>query len=64
MIAGTWPSLIRLSAKMLAAVSAARFWRSRPVLVPEGSDFLGSFVVEALRAGGAGHVLVPRSLDY
>lgn len=43
---------------------AAGFWSDRRVLVSGGSGFLGSFVVEALRARGAGSVFVPRSRDY
>jgi GDP-L-fucose synthase len=40
------------------------FWSSRRVVVTGGSGFLGSYVVEQLRARGAGTVLVPRSRDY
>lgn len=36
----------------------------RKVLVTGGSGFLGSHVVEALRARGAGEVVVPRSKDH
>lgn len=40
------------------------FWSKRRVLVTGGSGFLGSFVVERLRAQGAAAVVVPRSRDY
>ena len=41
----------------------ATFWQNKQVLVTGGSGFLGSFVVEKLRARGA-NVFVPRSADY
>jgi len=40
------------------------FWSNRRVIVSGGSGFLGSFVVEKLRAAGCGEVVVPRSRDY
>src|SRR6267142_5043046 len=40
------------------------FWATRRVLVTGGAGFFGSFIVERLRAGGAGEVVVPRSRDY
>ncbi len=39
------------------------FWKGRRVVVTGGAGFLGSFVVERLRAAGA-TVVVPRSRDY
>ncbi len=39
-------------------------WPTERVVVTGGAGFLGSFVVEALRARGAGEVLVPRRADY
>jgi len=39
-------------------------WPSERVVVTGGTGFLGSFVLEALRARGAGQVLVPRHEDY
>jgi GDP-L-fucose synthase len=39
------------------------FWNARRVVVTGGAGFLGSFVVERLRAAGA-EVFVPRSVDY
>jgi GDP-L-fucose synthase len=40
------------------------FWEKRRVVVSGGNGFLGSFVVEKLRAGGCGAIMVPRSRDY
>jgi len=40
------------------------FWRNRRVVVTGGNGFLGSFVVEKLRAAGCEHIIVPRSRDY
>ena len=37
------------------------FWENRRVVVTGGHGFLGSFVVEKLRAAGAREVVVPRS---
>jgi GDP-L-fucose synthase len=38
--------------------------RGKRVVVTGGAGFLGSFVVEQLRARGAGEIFVPRSRDY
>lgn len=43
---------------------SSTFWRSRRVVVTGGAGFLGSFVVEKLRARGASAVVVPRSSNY
>ncbi len=40
------------------------FWENRRVVVTGGHGFLGSFVVEKLRAAGAREVVVPRSQVY
>ncbi|MBE2235735.1 MAG: NAD-dependent epimerase/dehydratase family protein, partial [Anaerolinea sp.] len=40
------------------------FWRDKRVIVTGGSGFLGSFVVDKLRARGAAEVIVPRRQDY
>lgn len=40
------------------------FWRDKRVIVTGGAGFLGSFVVERLRARGAGEIIVPRHRDY
>jgi GDP-L-fucose synthase len=40
------------------------FWESRRVVVTGGHGFLGSFVVEKLRAAGAREVVVPRSKTH
>lgn len=39
-------------------------WKSERVVVTGGAGFLGSHLVEALRARGCGEVFVPRSRDY
>ncbi len=40
------------------------FWKAKRITVTGGSGFLGSFVVEKLRARGATDIFVPRSADY
>ncbi len=40
------------------------FWKDKRITVTGGSGFLGSFVVEELRARGATSIFVPRSADY
>jgi GDP-L-fucose synthase len=40
------------------------FWDKRRVVVSGGSGFLGSFVVEKLRAAGCREITVPRSSEY
>jgi len=40
------------------------FWQNRRVTVTGGHGFLGSFVVEKLRAAGSREIFVPRSRDY
>src|SRR6266571_3324185 len=40
------------------------FWSGRRVVVSGGNGFLGSFVVEQLRAAGCREVTVPRSSEY
>lgn len=40
------------------------FWSQQRVVVTGGAGFLGSFVVERLKARGCGEVFVPRSKDY
>src|SRR5688572_27037694 len=42
----------------------ANWWASRRVVVTGGRGFLGSYVVEKLRAHGAEHVLIPTHHDY
>ncbi|MBI3010539.1 MAG: GDP-L-fucose synthase [Candidatus Omnitrophica bacterium] len=40
------------------------FWTNKRVLVTGGAGFLGSYVVERLRQGGASDIFIPRSQDY
>ena len=40
------------------------FWAKKRVVVTGGAGFLGSFVVEKLRARGAAEIFVPRSSDF
>ena len=40
------------------------FWSTQRVVVTGGAGFLGSFVVEQLRAKGCREIVVPRSKDY
>ena len=40
------------------------FWTEKRVVVTGGAGFLGSFVVEQLRAKGCKNIVIPRSTDY
>jgi GDP-L-fucose synthase len=40
------------------------FWKNRRVVVSGGNGFLGSFVVEKLRAAGCREITIPRSSEY
>lgn len=40
------------------------FWSNKRVVVTGGAGFLGSFVVDQLRAKGCRQIVVPRSRDY
>lgn len=40
------------------------FWRTKRVVVTGGAGFLGSFVVERLRALGCEQIMVPRSREF
>ena len=42
----------------------SQFWAEKRVVVTGGAGFLGSFVVEGLRARGAGEIFVPRKREY
>ena len=42
----------------------SEFWHDRRVVVTGGGGFLGSFVVERLRAAGCRHIVVPRSREH
>ncbi|MCP4357181.1 MAG: GDP-L-fucose synthase [Chloroflexi bacterium] len=41
-----------------------QFWQDKRVIVTGGAGFLGSFVVEKLKAHGAKEVVAPRSAEY
>ena len=45
-------------------MTMASFWSDKRVVVTGGAGFLGSFVVEQLRAKGCHQIVVPRSRDY
>src|SRR3990172_2702372 len=45
-------------------MSANNFWLDKRVTVTGGGGFLGSFIVDNLRARGANEILVPRKADY
>jgi GDP-L-fucose synthase len=47
-----------------STVMVNTFWQDQRVVVTGGSGFLGSFVVERLRALGAGSIIVPRKAQY
>jgi GDP-L-fucose synthase len=40
------------------------FWRDKRVIVTGGAGFLGTYVVQKLRARGAAEIIVPRSREY
>ena len=44
--------------------STSNYWKNRRIVVTGGSGFLGSFVVEKLKARGANDIFVPRSAQY
>jgi GDP-L-fucose synthase len=45
-------------------MAETNFWESKRITVTGGSGFLGSFIVEKLRARGASQIFVPRRRDY
>jgi len=45
-------------------MTSGSYWRDKTVVVTGGAGFLGSFVVDRLRAAGAGRVIAPRSREY
>jgi len=45
------------------SLNPAPFWRDQRVIVTGGAGFLGSFVVEQLRAKGCASITVPRSRE-
>lgn len=45
-------------------MTKASFWSDKRVIVTGGAGFLGSFVVDQLRAKGCRQIAIPRSRDY
>lgn len=45
-------------------MSVSPFWSGKRVIVTGGAGFLGSFIVERLRAAGTGEVIIPRRREY
>ena len=45
-------------------MSENNYWKNKRITVTGGSGFLGSFVIEKLKARGAENIFVPRSKDY
>ncbi|NPV76143.1 MAG: GDP-L-fucose synthase [Anaerolineae bacterium] len=45
-------------------MAAEKFWQSRRFCVTGGAGFLGNFVVEKLKARGAGDIFIPRIEEY
>ncbi|HEX5214643.1 MAG TPA: GDP-L-fucose synthase [Vicinamibacterales bacterium] len=45
-------------------MTSGSYWRDKTVVVTGGAGFLGSFVVERLRAAGAARIVAPRSREY
>lgn len=45
-------------------MTKSSFWPDKRVIVTGGAGFLGSFVVEQLRAKGCRQIVIPRSRDY
>lgn len=45
-------------------MDSGSYWQNQRVVVTGGAGFLGSFVVERLRAVGAGTIIVPRKARY
>jgi GDP-L-fucose synthase len=49
---------------MRNGAKALSYWNDKRVVVTGGAGFLGSFVVDGLKARGEAEVFVPRSADY
>ena len=45
-------------------VDSQTFWRDKRVIVTGGVGFLGTYVVQKLRARGAAEIIIPRSREY
>ncbi len=48
----------------MAYQSDPKFWQAKRICVTGGAGFLGSFVIERLKARGAGDIFIPRIEEY